>query len=482
MVTLLSAFLLTVVLRLPSLFDPYWYVDEGVYLTGGQIIRRGLTLYRDFYDNKPPLIHYVAAITPSQFWFHFLGIILSLVTLYLFYRLSRRFIKNRWSVGLAVLLLAVIWNLPFLEGHTVNAEHFFVPLGMLAFLLLYGWEKLSEPRLFGAGTLLGLGFLFKFHAVFDLLTLLAFWFFLLFSGFSRAGLSVFLRRTLWLSFGFFWPLAASFAYFQFQGVLPEYFRAAFIDNFDYAGRWRPAAEGLWAVFGPNNIKGRLGLLFLFLSLLFFLRKKIPKETIFLALWFLFTLFGALLSARGYPHYLLPAVPPLLLLLAVTRRGLRQEKLVCGAAASLTAAAVLFFHFYFYPPLSYYRHFGEWVSGKRDWRSYAQANFGWQVERNYRMAQYVQERTALSDRIFIWSDQPHLYALISRVPAVPYLFIFQIDDLGKNDEVMTRLRQNPPKVVITFQKEPRVLTGLEEFLEKNYQLGTIMGDGLIWEKE
>ncbi|PIV07387.1 hypothetical protein COS53_02565, partial [Candidatus Shapirobacteria bacterium CG03_land_8_20_14_0_80_35_14] len=56
-------------LRLPSLFEPYWYGDEGVYLALGQGIRHGLTLYSQIYDNKPPAIYYLAALTQTVFGF-----------------------------------------------------------------------------------------------------------------------------------------------------------------------------------------------------------------------------------------------------------------------------------------------------------------------------------------------------------------------------------------------------------------------------
>ena len=47
-------FLTFLILRLPSLFEPYWYADEGIYLTIGNALRRGEILYSQIHDNKPP--------------------------------------------------------------------------------------------------------------------------------------------------------------------------------------------------------------------------------------------------------------------------------------------------------------------------------------------------------------------------------------------------------------------------------------------
>ena len=49
-----------VFLRVPSLFEPYWYGDEGIYLTIGRAMRGGMELYKEVHDNKPPLLYVVA--------------------------------------------------------------------------------------------------------------------------------------------------------------------------------------------------------------------------------------------------------------------------------------------------------------------------------------------------------------------------------------------------------------------------------------
>src|SRR3990167_6055899 len=58
-----------VFLRVPSLFEPYWYGDEGIYLTIGRAMRGGMELYKEVHDNKPPLLYVVAAIAGGrEFW------------------------------------------------------------------------------------------------------------------------------------------------------------------------------------------------------------------------------------------------------------------------------------------------------------------------------------------------------------------------------------------------------------------------------
>ena len=47
--------LVFVILRIPSLIEPYWYGDEGIYQVVGHAINSGEILYKDIWDNKPPL-------------------------------------------------------------------------------------------------------------------------------------------------------------------------------------------------------------------------------------------------------------------------------------------------------------------------------------------------------------------------------------------------------------------------------------------
>ncbi len=83
---IILAFLI-LILRLPSLFEPCWYGDEGIYLTLGQGVRQGQMLYRDIHDNKPPLLYLLAAVAGNVFWFRFILLLWMLATTLLFFKL-----------------------------------------------------------------------------------------------------------------------------------------------------------------------------------------------------------------------------------------------------------------------------------------------------------------------------------------------------------------------------------------------------------
>lgn len=125
-VWLIITLILVIFLRIPSLFYPYSYGDEGIYLTLGQAVRQGLTLYRHIHDNKPPLLYLLAAISGSLFWFRAILMVWSLGTIIIFWRLGRcLFGEQLLPIISSTILFALLTTLPLLEGNIANAEIFY---------------------------------------------------------------------------------------------------------------------------------------------------------------------------------------------------------------------------------------------------------------------------------------------------------------------------------------------------------------------
>ena len=156
-------------LRLRSFFELYWYGDEGIYLTIGQGLRQGLVLYRDIYDNKPPLIYFLAALSGNLFWFKFILLAWSMVTVVFFGKIAKVFFPKKEKIAFFLtIVFAVLISLPALEGNIANAENFFIGL-IIAGVWFFGQKKYR-----GAGLMMGLAFLFKFPPLFDFAALLFF--------------------------------------------------------------------------------------------------------------------------------------------------------------------------------------------------------------------------------------------------------------------------------------------------------------------
>src|SRR6266536_3155988 len=58
-IPLLGVLLVSLLWRLPSLFDPPWVNDEGTYFAVAQAMAHGYRLYADVWENKPPALYLV---------------------------------------------------------------------------------------------------------------------------------------------------------------------------------------------------------------------------------------------------------------------------------------------------------------------------------------------------------------------------------------------------------------------------------------
>ena len=132
-------------LRLPSLFEPYWYGDEGIYQVLGVAMRSGRLLYRDIWDNKPPLLYYFYSLFNSdQFYVRLFSLIVGLISVFAFFYLSKKLFKKEKIVFLTTAVYAVLFGLPLLEGNIANAENFMLLPTILAAILIF---KFAESKI-----------------------------------------------------------------------------------------------------------------------------------------------------------------------------------------------------------------------------------------------------------------------------------------------------------------------------------------------
>jgi hypothetical protein len=436
-------------LRIPSFFEPYFYGDEMVYLTLGQGIRQGMTLYKGIYDNKPPLLYITAAIAGNLFWFKVILAFWSLVTIVLFYKLSKLlFERNEKTQKLSTLLFALLTTLPLLEGLTVNSELFMIVFTIAALLILLN-KNLSKKGILFAGILFGLGALFKIPAAFDLPVIIFFW--IITEGFGNW--KKIFGKTLILGVGFVIPILLTFVWFFAKGALPDYIKAAFLQNIGYLSSFRPGdvQKSFLVRNAPLLIRGLVVLMGS--SILFAFRKKLSKNFILFSLWTLFALFAITLSERPYPHYLIQVVAPVSFLIAMffTEKSFEQSLVVIPLA--VTFFVPVFYKFWLYPTVSYYQRFVSFVTQKETKTQYFNS-FSATTGRNYKIAEFLVTSSVSSDRVFMWDpDSAAVYALAKRLPPIKYVVPYHVNDYSTTTKEAKNIALNPPKFIILTDDHP-----------------------------
>ncbi len=475
---LIAILIFALLLRLPSLFEPYWYGDEGIYLTLGAALRKGLTFYRDIHDNKPPLLYLIAALSTHQFWFRFILLWWNLVNIYLIYLLSRKILRKTLPALVSSLAFVVLPLI--LESNIPNGEIFMIMPTTAAMLLLINVKsQFKIKNYFLSGVLFSLAFLFKAPAVFSFLAALTF---LLFFDLSfkgkvyktgsklKKGLTIFLNFSIsqflncsFLLFGFIALPALSFLYYWQKGALLQYWKAAFIQNVGYLSSW--GNKGDKALISLSSGFTQRFLLFsIVLISLFVYKKKLTKKFLFIILWFIFALFAALLSGRPYPHYLIQIIPPLSILLLFLFGKKRGEKTFTLFVLFILVFSFFYYQFWRYPVLKYYQNFYQFTVGQKDKEKYF-SFFDWRVNRTYKLAHLIKVFTDDWDYIFIWGNEPYLYAMTERLPPGRYTVAYHISDFDGQKETIKAIKEKKPSLIIITEKKSFV--ELEKIIKENY---------------
>jgi len=459
------------ILRVPSLLEPYSYGDEMIYLALGQAIRRGLVLYRDIHDNKPPLLYFIAAISGNLFWLRAILAGWMMITTIIFWKLTRAlFPKNILFQKISTIAFLVLTTLPLLEGQIANAELFMIGPTILAFTILIT-KKNTVSNLLFTGFLFSISALFKIPAAFDILAIFCFWIITARPKFTSY-LKIIQKMAL-ISTGFLIPIAISLVWYYYRGGFREYFTAAFLQNVGYLSSFRP--DNVTDPFFVRNapLIGRGVIVLLGVAILFIFRKSLSKPYILASSWILFGLFAITLSERPYPHYLIQIVPPLAIFIGLLATSKNKEQSLSLIPLSLVLLPVLYYNFWYYPTGKYYLRFLEFASGKIDKQEYFN-RFEGNTNRNYLISEMIKSITKKTDKVFVWGNSSVIYALSGRLPPIKYVADYHIKDFSAS------LQMDMPKIIILLP-ESEHFEGLVRLLHNSYRLIKVDDGTAVWSK-
>ena len=454
--------------RIPSLFEPYYYGDEMIYLTLGNAIRKGITLYSKIHDNKPPLIYLIAALAGNLFWFKAILMFWILATIIIFWHLTEELFKeNKLAQKVSVVIFAILTTIPLFEGNTVNAELFLIGPVILGILLLL--KNPTNKNLFLAGLAFSIAVLFKVPAIFDMAVIPLFW---LITLKSQKDFIQLIKRLIILISAFSIPILLTLLWYFFKGALTDYIKAAFLQNISYLSSWGGAKSASFVVKnGPLLIKAGL-----VLTSLIILRVKSAKSKVsasshsnvftIACIWLATSLFAATLSARPYPHYLVQSIPPLSLLIAILVSSPRLEQVLTVIPLTIAILVPVYYHFWYYPTLPYYERFFSYLTKSISKDQYFN-EFSRETVNNYEISEKIQELATPDEKIFVYGENaPVIYALSRRLPSIKYTANYHITDFSSIDEITRELKTNPPALIILLP-DAQTPSGIRSLVNAKY---------------
>lgn len=456
-------------LRLPSLFEPYWYGDEGIYQVLGIAMNQHRLLYRDIWDNKPPLLYFVYSLFNSdQFWVRLFSLIIGLLTVIAFYFLAKKLFEKEKIVWASTALFALLFGLPLLEGNIANAENFMLlPIITAGYLVLQSSEyKILNTKyliLFFSGVLLSIAFLFKIVAVFDFGALLVF---LVFADSSFSFKNLLKRKTLIFEIekvasfvlGFVLPIILTAAVFLFNDALSYFIKAVLFSNVGYVG------YGNKLIIPQGFLILKLTMLGLFCLFIYAKRKSLSFPSMFVWLWLAFSLFNAFFSQRPYTHYLLTLLPAFCLLVGFFLFDKKRQRFTLLVLVLTLIILIKSFWFFAKFPF-YYANFVLFITNQKSVSSY-EAFFDRNTPIDYELAAYIALHTNPRDSIFIWGNNAQLYKLTDKLPPGKYAAAYHITSYPDGiSNTKAGILMKKPKLIVIMPNVGRIPFSLLNYREK-----------------
>lgn len=470
-VPILLAIAAVATMRLPTLADPHYYTDEGIFAAVAQRLLAGHALYTGAWDDKPPLIYWTYTLILGVFGPSMVALRLAAAIAAAVCAAGVALIGTRLggrAVGLwAGAICAVVTALPVVEGNLALTELFGAAPAVWATALVLVPVRLRGRHVVAAGALLAAAFLFKQVFLLDVVAVTV-----LLVGRRNGGI----RQVAWLACGFAVVCGLVAAVLAVQGGLGEGIYASYGFYLLYLRDGSGGHIERWLVCG----------IALALSLVIL---RCPNGTSLhsVTLWFSFSLAGTLVGGRPYGHYLLQAVAPASLWLplwaqSVPRRD--RQALLLGtagcAAALLTAWSFLpFFQRDRTVTLAYYANIARYVLGREDAATF-RSWYTWRVAAQDGLI------SAMSDdpdrTLFVWGEYPWLYPLARAENPTRFSTSFHFSFVpGSRKAAIAELRQTPPRFIIWEGDEWRRLPGLDELISDRYELVTTVAESRLYRR-
>lgn len=454
------------IFRLPSLYEPYWYGDEGIFAAVASNLNQGGVLYQTAWDNKPPMIYLTYAaifktLGVSMFNLRIVTLIIVMATAAAIYEIAIKTLGKKRALT-AAFLFGLLTSLRLIEGNLSLTEIFMIMPITLAMMIAI-IRKFDYPSLFFAGVLFAVASLYKQVGAFETAALGIYLFFISDKFWD------FIKKGLVLSIGFAIPYALTVGYFSSKGLLGEYIFGAYTyyryylaESPKYAtliniAKYLPIVAtvgyGLWKKWKREEI----GILHLFL------------------LWASFSFLGSYFSGRTYGHYLVQATPSISLLLACIAlpKKLRLPQIVYSVifiAPIIFLTQLLFSNFLTAGPINqirYWQNFLEFVSGSKGVSQYNNF-FDGTSNTIDGLNTFFEVNHDIGTSAYIWGDMSWLYAVSNLKNPSRYVTSFHVFGVPNGqDEVAKQLNENPPKYIIKGERSIGTFWQLEKLLSKRY---------------
>lgn len=455
-----------ILLRLPSLVEPYWYGDEGIYQVIGKALNSGRVLYQGIWDNKPPLLYYIYALfNGDQFLVRSFSLLIGAFSVGLFYFLGKEIFKKRKSIIIPTLIYVFFLGSPFIEGNIANAENFMhLPIILAAFFIIKFKKSLKLRYILLSGFLMSIALSIKIVAIFEFVAFFLFLFILNKNELMENKLNNLLKVNrirvggLYLLGILILPVLFSL-YFLYTNAFIDFLSGVLSENIDYIG------VGNSFIFPMGILLIKIFITLFLLLAVFVKRKKISRYNLLIYLWLIFSLFSTFFSHRPYFHYILMLALPFSYFIGsiIESDKYRSLKII----VAITIMMIIYINFGIYKKtISYYDNYINFVFFNKKVNDY-QAFFDVNTPRDYELARFIEMLSEGKDSdVFLWSDSGQIYALSETLPPGKYIVAYHITYYNNAVSYMVeQISKTKPRYIIKTKDSPEFINFIPSYVLK-----------------
>ena len=452
-----------VILRLPSLIEPVWYADEGIYEVIANAMHNGRVLYSQVWDNKPPLLYILYFLTGNLFGIKLLSIMFGIGEVYFFYKIAKVLFNRQKSILISTILFTILLGSPFIEGNIANAENFMILPILVSFYILLRKNSLQINDGIWAGIFFFIALLLKFVAVFDLIVWVI-WASIHEAWGKGVHTSLRFKKSVIYMVGVLTLLGVVTAgVLLLFGILGDFYNAVFVGTISYI------SEKNTAGLSNSLLIIKIILLFTLTWAIFLYRKKLSKETMFILLWTNFSLFNVFFSQRLFLHYLLLLAAPFSLLVGSVIDSLGKKRLILSLITVICTILIWLSFTFYHRTFEYYGNYFQFVFMNKNIDSY-QRFFDKDTPRNYEIARIISS-TMKDKNILVWSDGGEIYALLGGSPFGKYVVAYHmLFYKSAYDETKALFEKSKPDVIVEVTEIPKEMGLLDDYQESFHMEG------------
>jgi hypothetical protein len=474
-----------VLLRLPSLIEPAWYGDEGIYQVVGSALREGRILYKDIWDHKPPLLYVIYAIANSDLYYvKLLSLLTGLASIFPFFKLARALFRTKKAYYLATGIYVIGLGSPLIEGNIANAENFMmlpIVLGFYTFLRYITTRKIKYIVI--SGLMFSISCLLKAVSIFDVATIFLLLLFINLGVVAPRISLITLKRSsvfknITIRFRITVPFLLAFSilplitllYFFFHHAMSYFIESVLSDNVGYV-----SYENV-LFFPMGAIVLKVVLLGIVVGALIYWRQRIGFVGFFILLWMSLSMFNTFFSQRPYTHYLIVLLPSFSLYIGYL--FIKQWNTIAKLVILFVTWMIITTAFSFYHQnVAYYINYLAFVMNVKSVNSY-ESFFDNKTPSYYAIAEFVKTHTRKNDNIFFWGESGQIYELSGKLPPGRFIVSYHIMSTPANIIATKQaLQKANPKYIISNKPSP----DLEQFSE-GYKLKYTIDGTDIYERE